>query len=274
MSLELHETIHGEHVGLGLLDPDPNDTVVYSPVGFRIRTRAEIQAELAGKSSQFRRREWMPWNTSQGRTNACNGHMTAGVLSRSLAVKTGGRLVVRLSGADAYSQMNGGRDAGSSLANGMRVVTNGIALEATVAEDDIYCTRNRDQAIRERPRFRGLPPIAVDEEEEFATGLIEGLFGGVAVQVDKRGAYESLDGRGVSRGGNGPGNHAVGIDDLRLAPDGVIEYGQFGSWGDHVAYVWLRWDQHLRETVKRHRFWLLAAAADDPEGDNPPPVNV
>jgi len=277
MNLELHEALNGEQFGLGLLDPEPGESLVGAPIGFPVMSRAKIVAELAGREGRigFRRRLTFDqsWNLNQGRTNACNGHATAATLARSLYAKTGGRLSVRLSGADAYSQMNGGSDRGSSLANGMKVVANGIALEATVAEDDIYCRRNRDQALRERPRFRGLDPIAVDEEEEFATGLLEGRFGVVAVQVDKRGRYESVDDRGVSQGGNGSGNHAVGIDDIRLAPDGVIEYGQFGSWGDHAAYVWLRWNQHFRDSVRNHRFWLLEAALDDPQGDNPPPVN-
>lgn len=272
--MELHEATNGQHYGLGLLDPAPGESLVGAPLGFRVKSHAEIVAELAGKPSQFERRKVFDqsWNTNQGGTNACNGHATAAALSRSIFTKTGGRERVRLSGADAYSQMNGGRDSGSSLASGMKVVTVGIATEATVDESDIYCRRNRDQALRERLRFRGLDPIAVDEEEEFATGLLEGLFGVVAVQVDRGGRYESTDGRGVSRGGNGSGNHAVGIDDIRLSPDGVIEYGQYGSWGDHVAYVWLRWDQHLRDTVRNHRFWLLSAAVDDPQGENPPAV--
>lgn len=272
--MELHDALDGQQYGLGLIDPEPGESLVGAPIGFPVRTLDQIRAELAGKPAQFERRKVfdLSWNLNQARTNACNGHATAGVTARSIYVKTGGRTIVRLSGADAYSQMNGGRDNGSSLIRGMQVVTNGIATEATVPEDDIYCRRNPDAARAERSRFRGRDPIGVDTEEEFATGLLTGLFGVVAVTVDRRGRYESMDSRGVSMGGNGSGNHAVGIDDIRLAPDGVLEYGQFGSWGDHVAYIWLRWNQQLRDCVRNHRFWLLEAAIDDPQGDNPPAV--
>jgi hypothetical protein len=112
----------------------------------------------------------------------------------------------------------------------------------------------------------------VDTFEEAATGLILGYQLIVAVHVDRGGAYESLDGDGVSRGGNGPGNHAVGVDDLRLRSDGTVEFDQYGSWGDHAARLWLRWDQHLQQSVRNHRFWLLRAALEDPQGDENPPA--
>lgn len=273
--MDLHEALNGQHYGLGLTDPEPGDLNLGAARGFAVQTLDAIKKTLADRNSgalgYFSRRATfdLSWNSNQGRTSACNGHATARTLSRAFFMKTGEKVL--LSGADAYAQMNGGRDQGSSLARGIQVVTTGIATEATVPEADIYS--RSPAALAERARFRGHEPIAVDTQEEFATGLLLGFFGVVAVQVDRGGRYESLDGRGVSRGGNGPGNHAVGVDDLRLAPDGTIEFDQYGSWGDHCPRVWLRWDQHLRQTVQNHRFWLIAAAVEDPQdADNPPAV--
>lgn len=277
MDLELHPGADGNDYGLGLTDPQPEDFNVGAARGFAVMTLDQIRDHLAGNKAgskgYYNRRNIfdLSWNSNQHSTNACNGHATGpGALARAFYIKTLERVV--LSGADAYSQMNGGRDQGSSLANGMKVVTNGIATEATVPWSDIYCRGNPERARAERLRFRGHEPIAVDTQEEFATGLLLGFQGVVAVHVDRGGRYESLDGNGVSRGGNGPGNHAVGVDDLRLAPDGTIEFDQYGSWGSHAARLWLRWDQHLVECVRRHRFWLIAAALDDPQGNNPPAV--
>lgn len=270
-TLELHEAADGQHYGLGLIPPD--EFPVGTPgVDFKVLTKDEIRRELAGKTSMYGHRQLfdLSWNSNQQRTNGCNGHATARALSRSFYLKT--RLKLLLSGADAYSQMNGGRDAGSSLANGMKVVQQGIALESTVPWNMIYDRQIPASAKAERLRFRGHEPIACDTEEEAATGLLLGYQLVVAVQVDRAGRYESLDDRGVSRGGNGPGNHAVGVDDLRLADDGTIEFDQYGSWGSHCARVWLRWDQHLKQTVTQHRFWLLRAALEDPQSDSPPPV--
>lgn len=275
MDLELHPGADGNDYGLGLTDPQPEDFNVGAARGFAVMTLDQIRAELAargsGKVGYYSRRSLfdLSWNSNQRNTNACNGHATARALTRAFYLKTLERVL--LSGADAYSQMNGGRDNGSSLANGMKVVTSGIATEAAVPWNEIY-EPQVPSAKAERLRFRGHEPIAVDTQEEFATGLLLGFQGVVAVQVDRSGRYESLDGNGVSRGGNGPGNHAVGVDDLRFASDGTIEFDQYGSWGEHCARVWLRWDQHLRESARVHRFWLLAAAHDDPNGNNPPPV--
>ena len=123
MTLELHETTTGEHVGLGLLDPEPDDGLLGAARGFSPMTLDEIRAELAGKPSQYGRREIFDrsWIANQQRTNACNGHASSRTLSRAYYLKTGEKLL--LSGADAYSQMNGGRDQGSSLARGIQVVT-------------------------------------------------------------------------------------------------------------------------------------------------------
>jgi len=275
MDLELHPGADGNDYGLGLTDPQPEDFNVGAARGFAVMTLDQIRAELAargsGKIGYYSRRSLfdLSWNSNQRNTNACNGHATARALTRAFYLKTLERVL--LSGADAYSQMNGGRDQGSSLARGMQVVTSGIATEASVPWNEIY-EPQVPSAKAERLRFRGHEPIAVDTQEEFATGLLLGFQGVVAVQVDRSGRYESLDGNGVSRGGNGPGNHAVGVDDLRLASDGTIEFDQYGSWGEHCARVWLRWDQHLVECAKRHRFWLIASALDDPQSPNNPPA--
>lgn len=282
MTLDLHTAADGNEYGLGLLPPEPDDALLGAAPSFRVMTLDEIRTELAarknGDAGYYGRQSIfdLSWNSNQGRTSACNGHATARALSRAIYTKTGGRVKVLLSGADAYSQMNGGRDAGSSLARGVQVVTQGIATEATVPETDIYCRRNPAGAKAERARFQGFEPIAASDQETAATGLLLGWQLVVAVQVDKFHRYETLDGRGVSQGGNGSGNHAVGVDDLRLAPDGTIEFDQYGSWGGVggiAPRVWLRWGQHLAETVKNHRFWLLRAAVDDPQdGENPPAV--
>lgn len=272
MDLELHPGADGNDYGLGLTDPQPEDFNVGAARGFAVMALDQIRGELAARGTGvgfYGRRSLfdLSWNSNQRNTNACNGHATARALTRAFYLKTLERTL--LSGPDAYAQMNGGRDQGSSLARGLQVVTSGIATEATVPTD-IYS--RSAAALAERPRFRGHEPIPVETQEEFATGLLLGFQGVVAVHVDRSGRYESLDGNGVSRGGNGPGNHAVGVDDLRLASDGTIEFDQYGSWGSHAARLWLRWDQHLVECVRRHRFWLIAAALDDPNGSNPPAV--
>lgn len=238
--------------------------------GAKILTLDQIKATLAGKKSLYNRRELFAgdWISNQRQTNACNGHATARALSRAIFLRSGQKVL--LSGADAYSQMNDNRDAGSTLVRGMGVVQGGVATEETVPWDKIFARQIPRAALSERSRFRGFEVYAADDEEEFATGILAGFVGVVAVHVTR--AYHQLDGDGVRRGGNGSGNHAVGIHDLRLLGE-TIQGDEFGSWGTtngQGGYAWLSWGQHLRETVRYHRFWLLRSALDDAQSANPP----
>ncbi len=275
MSLDLHE-FDGFGFGLGCLVPDE------FPTGFTKAEDAipmlkldEIRATLSGKKSLYNRREIFgpDWISNQRSTSACNGHATAGALSQAMYVKSGGKEKVLLSGADAYSQMNGNRDNGSTLAAGMKVVTSGIALASSVPYNLIFSNQIPAAAKAERARFRGLEPYAVDTEEEFATGLALGFMGVIAVHV--AGNYDKLDGDGISKGGNGTGNHAVRVDDIGMLSDGTLTYDSPGSWGatwGQDGRCRFTWNRHLRTTVGNHRFWLIRSALEDPQGDTPPEI--
>lgn len=272
MSDILHETDGGEIYGLGCNLPDsfPVAASAADRLG-KVYTLDEIRATLSGKKSLYNRREVIPVDflSNQRSTSACNGHATSGALGESIYVLTGEMNV--LSGADSYARMNGNRDNGSTLADGMKVVTQGIALASSVPWSMIYESSIPASAKAERARFKGLEPFAADTEEEFASGLVDGRIGVVAVHV--AGNYDRMDGDGVCLGGNGPGNHAVRVNDIRMLSDGTLVYPSPGSWGvtwgdgGHTSFTWAR---HFRDSVKYHRFWLLRGATEDPLSPNPP----
>lgn len=236
-------------------------------------TWEEIRSFLAGKSSAWNRRAEFgdDWIASQDRYGSCNGWSTAKALER-LRWLRGIRPRTKLSGADAYSQMNGGRDNGSTLADGMRVVQqNGVSTEDLVRVDQIYTHQISAEAKAARARFKGFECYAVDDEQELATGLCLGFIAVVAVHATS--GFDSLDGDGCPRSGNGPGNHSTGVDDVSMKSDGTLLYDMFNSWrvawGDR-GRCRLRWSQHLRQTAQNHRFFLMRSTLDDPQGDNPP----
>lgn len=237
-------------------------------------TLDQIRAGLAGKESMWGRRRRFAgtkYVREQHQFGACNGWAVAGRLSRLRELR--GEPYVCLSGADAYSQMNGGSDNGSALADAMKIVeANGIAPEDMVPYDRIYARQISAEARAARARFRGFTTYAVDEEAELATALYLGRVAVVAVHATN--SFMRQDGDGVNLGVNGVGNHSVGADDLRVRADGTIDFDMGNSWGvDYCdgGYTWLTWSRHLRETVRHHRFFVLVSTTDDPGDQSTPP---
>jgi hypothetical protein len=279
MTLDTIVTPDGVERKLGCLVPESPPTEAtrwVEATGATVMTLDQIRTALAGRQSAYGRRSLFKgrkWIRNQGQFGSCNGWSTALALSRARVLRGIGNLEngVILSGSDAYSQMNGNQDNGSMLYDGIKVVGNGIAPESMVPWNKIYSSQISSEAKAARVNFRGLEPEAVDTEEEFATAIFLGYPGIVAVHAN--GAFNQLDGRGVCQGGNGPGNHSVGVDDIRVAPDGTLEYDMFNSWDTTwgtEGRCWLTWLRHLRQTVQGHRFWILRSTID---GDDVPPFH-
>ena len=281
MSLDTITAPSGEEFKLGCLVPTafPASAPKYGDVfANEVLTLDQIRAELAKKNgaSMYGRRQkfaGQKYIRNQRSFGSCNGWSTAGAVSRLRELR--GEPYVCLSGADAYSQMNGGADNGSMLADAMdKVLPAGIAPEEMVPWDHVYTRQISAEAKAARARFRGVEAYAVDTEEELASGLLLGRVGIVAVHVTN--AFMSDDGDGINRGGNGPGNHSVGVQDIKMLSDGTLCFDMPNSWDVTYCdggYTWLTYGRHLRETVKWHRFWLLSSTTDDEkDGSTPPKV--
>jgi len=280
MAIESIIGLDGEERRLGCVAPksfSTKYTAFADAFPNEMLTIDQIRAALVNKPSMWARRErfaGQKYIRNQRNFGSCNGFSTAAMLSRIRELR--GEPYVCLSGADAYSQMNGGHDDGSALQDGMIVVENGIAPEDLVAWNQIYTSQISSEAKASRLRFRGFKVYAVDEELELASALVIGRCCVVAVHVTQ--SFYQQDGNGVNRGVNGTGNHSVGVHDIRLQSDGTLNYDQPNSWDVTWCtggYTWLTWNGQLRETVKYHRFWVLVSTTDDPQDNsNPPPVKT
>lgn len=278
-ALETIEAPNGAVFPLGCLVPESFPThyrAFADAFQGEMLTLAQVRAALVSFNfrSMYGRRErfaGMLYIRNQRSFGSCNGWSTAGALSRMRELR--GEPYVCLSGADAYSQMNGGRDNGSTLEDGLKVVeANGIAPESLVPWDHVYTHQISAEAKAARARFKGLTCYAVDTEEELATALVLGRLGVVAVHASS--SYMREDADGVCLPSNGVGNHSTGVQDIRLQPDGTLNYDEFGSWdvSNHTGgYTWLTWNRHFRESVKYHRFWVLVSTTDDAQDDSAPP---
>lgn len=210
------------------------------------------------------------WIKNQQSHGSCNGFAGAAALTRNRVRR--GLARVDLSGAYLYSLINGGRDQGSLLEDGMRAIqANGVASEKTVPWDAIYPNRQPREATTEAARFKALECYAVKTQEELFSGLLAGFDGVVAVHADN--GFMKLDGNGVAGGGNGPGNHAVCVDGYTVLSDGSLVADMPNSWGlqwGDKGRAYLSWPRHLANTVNYHTFYLIRSAIDDPNGVNPP----
>jgi hypothetical protein len=261
----------GTPVGTGLQIPvsASSSFIAYETIGPMLSMPDII--DLAKRGGRTRGRERFPfaqYGSNQRSTNGCQGHASANAVTRARVRRH--LDYVKLSGAYAYSLVNGGRDRGSMLEDGMVACEEGYATAETVPWDKIYpYLYNIGKAKEEAARLKAREVYAVRTEIGLFSALASGFDCVVAVHADN--GFMSLDSRGVAQGGNGPGNHAVCCDDLWY--DGELIADMCNSWdttyGDQ-GRAGLTWKRHLSKTTQFHVFYAMRGAIDDPEAIAPP----
>ncbi len=211
------------------------------------------------------------WIKHQGSRGSCNGYAGAKSLERARFKR--GLPHVELSGEFLYAAINGGRDVGSMLDDGMQwIESQGVCEESLVQHEEYLWSRVSQEAKENASRYKAVECYRADTEQELADGLARGFVGVVAVHAGS--SYMSLDANGVRGVSNtGPGNHAVGVQDCRWR--GGFQFDEFGSWGTangQAGCAWLTWERHLKTTVNYHAFYLIRSTSDDSRGENPPEV--
>jgi len=261
--MSLYDVVDGFYTGLLTPEKRPETFAAYR-ASQQVLSKDQIRA-IVTNPDRTPRRLWFPaekWIRNQGRRGSCNGYAGAWALARARVIA--GLDFVPLSGEYLYSLINDGRDAGSMLDRGMMAIQEkGVARESMVRHES-YLFRDMSAAARaDAANFKGWECYRVDDESELASGLALGFVGVVAVHAS--GSYRSLDSRGVRGSSQGRGNHAVGVQDVRISPSGEFEFDEVGSWGrqnGQDGYAWLTWQRHFRSTVESHAFYLIRAVTD------------
>lgn len=257
----------GRTVGTGLLPDDRPNTfrtwADYCPV-----LTLEMIGALLEVTTPSRVLFDDSWIRNQGQRGSCNGYAGASALSRCRALR--GQTPVILSGEFLYASINGGRDVGSMLADGMKsLMENGTCPEDLVPHEEYRFDRISEEAKKAAGNFKALECYRVDTEQELASGLALGFIGVVAVHV---GRNFLPDANGIVYESQGVGNHAVCVDGLRIV-GGECQFDMPNSWGTSWGdngRGFLTWRRHLASTSSRHAFYLIRSATDDPDSDNPP----
>jgi hypothetical protein len=265
-----YDIIDGFYTGLTVPETRPMDFPAYRSAN-RILSRDQIR-QIVTHPDRTPARQRFPaaqWIRNQGRRGSCQGYATAWALARVRVLA--GLPFVPLSGEFVYAQTNGGRDAGSPLIAGMQKIQEVGTCREDLVKHESYLWRDMNQEARnDASNYRGFECYRVDDESELASGLALGFIGVVCVHASS--GYRRLDTRGVRGASRGRGNHAVGVQDVRLGPDGDFEFDEVGSSGrsnGQDGYAWLNWDDHLDAPNEYHANYLIRAATDSKDYNVP-----
>lgn len=264
---EMHDEINidGMILRMGSL-PLPEDYVCCTPPfasSVEVWEDSDIRRVLADENRMPAREEFDPkiWKMNQYSTRACNGYAGANGLAKTRK-RRGIQDNRRFSGAYLYSLMNGGRDGGSALVDGMALLEErGCCYFETVPWRNIYRgSYNASIADREASKHRGLNLLAIESLQELKTALARNMLCIVAVQADYN--FMKLT-NGISGVDNGQGNHAITLQDIRFK-DGFFQYDHDGSWGTGLLEEGNSWlvDDHFRQTIRTHQFYALASTTE------------
>lgn len=258
---ELDEVIDNDGVvrRLGSLAPDPGRLKAFQEAVDAVEewTDAEILKAITDPNRIAARLmfgdEWICDQLSFG---SCNGWATAALIVRGM-YRRGIRGLTRLSGSYLYAWMNGGRDQGSALSDGLKVAEEKGAPPASVVPANlIYRKQMPAIADAEAAKHKGMRLRPCKTMRALRTALAKGWPCVVAVHAG--GNFQRLDGTGTAGVDNGQGNHAVCVDDLVMV-GGKERFDMANSWGLRYgakgrAYLT---EKHFAQTFNVHTFWAL-----------------
>lgn len=262
-------------VGTGLKIPvsRSSNLPAYSTTGPMLSRDDIIQA---AKSGNYRGRDRFDRTFIKNQRNhgSCNGFAEAAALTRARIRRLGMKYRVDLSGAYAYSLINGGRDNGSMLDDGMSAaMMRGVCREEYCDWNQIYPTMyDKGKCDADAAKHKAFECYSVSTEVELFSGLVSGFDAVVAVHAGNN--FMNMDSKGIAGGDNGAGNHAVMCDGCwydqstdTLMGDGVNSWGwNYGIEGR----MGLTWARHFRQPIQYHSFYLMRSTEDSPEGEQPP----
>lgn len=280
---EFEFDLNGQKVYTGMQIPETYPLSFTPYPDEYVRSFDEIMATLEHPGKRSSRERWGPEKLiNQGRRSSCNAYMAAAMWMRMHYLETG--VWVNISPEFLYMHINGGRDQGSMLDDGMVFMTDkGMCLRyddtgreiipsGTYRKQDVNMEAMR-YAIQDAPNQRAGECYRMSNRspEKCWGGLLSCLAGrgqvGLAVHVGDRymrsGKIAGFD--------NGPGNHAIAGDDivtLNNNPRGIEDLGIVSpqSWGTNFAdggYTIIT-IKHIAQTYNVHALYGLRSTLNNP----------
>lgn len=226
---------------------------------FTIFDDSDIKKLLTDPNRAVRREMFgIEWLINQLKWGSCNGHAEAGAYQRARYIR-GFDDKTLYSGAWIYSLINGGRDNGSALEDGLKVCESvGNVPLSMVSADMIYPSLQPNQTTlkAEASKHKAFKAYAVLTKQGFRSAGAAGFM--LIVAVNAGNGFMRLNSSGIAGVDNGPGNHAVCVDDMRLI-NGTEVFDDPNSWGPTYGQngrAYLVWD-HFAQTFGRHMFYAI-----------------
>lgn len=212
------------------------------------------------------------WISDQLSTSACNGHAAANALSRARYLRGIDDKLV-LSGAFVYALINGGRDAGSMLEDGLIAIEKYGAPPASLVGPTMIYPYLQPKSAREAAlKHRGLECYRAKTKQGWRSGLAAG-FQGIAAVGAGRNFMSSSNLVSLNTGTScavrlnrvdqSTGNHAVCISDMRIV-NGTEWYQIANSWNLHwgsKGLAWVTWDW-FSQCWNNHVFYLIPSTQE------------
>jgi hypothetical protein len=152
------------------------------------------------------------------------------------------------------------------------VLKYGTCEQSTVPWNKIYPSQyDKVKANAEAADNKAWECFAIETELELFSALANGFDVGVAVHANN--GFMAVDSDGVAMGGNGSGNHAVGVDGYFLRSNGELVADMYNSWGlnyGRQGRAGVTWARHLASTLRYHQFFAITSTRDSGSGENPP----
>jgi hypothetical protein len=236
-------------------------------------TRDQISKVLAAPGRTTARVEFdSDWVLNQGQRSSCAGYAAGGMMEKQYKRQYGKR--VKLGPEYIYAKANGGRDSGAVLRRVIEVAFEGCAIREMVPYQSYLKRDHGPEAQMSAKRFRLAEGeiVGIHSDDELASALALNWL--VLLACDVTDNWFKLDANGVVLPClNGPGNHAIHADDVRINAKGEYEYDHQGSWGlsyGQKGRAWISWAKHLKNTTKHHEFVAIRAMYPDPDADTLP----
>ncbi len=197
---------------------------------------------------------------------SCVGFSAAEALMRSRFIRGYG--FQKLSGSYIYSWINGGGDNGAQITDSLKALEDhGTCLEVTCGWNDIYRNATK-RGDTEAQRFKLREGIVISTFDEAGTAIQMNLIAQFAIEVGNN--FDSFDSNGVAGFSNGPGNHSVHADGMKLISSGVWVLDMPNSWstqwGD-TGRCYLS-EKHF-SSVDQDAYTHLDQDQDPNDSDNP-----